>query len=227
VNAAVAKAFSLKNVYCLHELVHNEIIVGELKELGFKFVDSVEQVPEGECVVFSAHGVSPAVRELAEKRRLKVVDTTCPFVAKVHEEAKAFVAEGRRLAVIGDRGHAEVEGIAGEGDSAVVVGSVEEARRLELPENTELGVVCQTTADPAVAERIVEELGRRFSVKSSVRTCAATAARLEAVRGFDGDALLVLGSGRSANVRRLCGAGTRHLRRSHRGADSHATGLGG
>jgi 4-hydroxy-3-methylbut-2-enyl diphosphate reductase len=91
VNAAVAKAFSLKNVYCLHELVHNEIIVGELKELGFRFVDSVEQVPEGECVVFSAHGVSPAVREQAEKRRLKVVDTTCPFVAKVHEEAKAFV----------------------------------------------------------------------------------------------------------------------------------------
>lgn len=204
VNAAVAKALALKDVYCLHELVHNEIIVDELKALGFKFVDSVEEVPEGECVVFSAHGVSPSVREQAKKRRLKVVDTTCPFVAKVHEAVREFAQTGLQVVVVGDRRHAEVEGIVGESACAVVVGSLEEAKSLALPENSEIGVVSQTTFDPDVAAKIVEELGRRFRVNSKAQTCGATSARREAVRNFDGDALLVLGSVNSSNTRRMC-----------------------
>jgi 4-hydroxy-3-methylbut-2-enyl diphosphate reductase len=94
VNAAVAKALALKDVYCLNELVHNEIVVDELKALGYRFVKSIEEVPEGESVVFSAHGVSPQVRKLAKERSLKVIDTTCPFVAKVHQAVKAFAKNG-------------------------------------------------------------------------------------------------------------------------------------
>ena len=110
VNAAIAKALKLRDVYCLHELVHNEIVVGELRDLGFKFVERIEDVPEGETVVFSAHGVSPAVREIAKQRKLKVVDTTCPFVAKVHKQAKAFADRGLPVVILGDPKHVEVQG---------------------------------------------------------------------------------------------------------------------
>ena len=114
VNTAIAKALKLKDVYCLHELVHNEIVIGELKDLGFKFVERIEDVPKGETVVFSAHGVSPAVREVAKQRKLKVVDTTCPFVAKVHRAAKSFSERGLPVVILGDPRHVEVKGIAGE-----------------------------------------------------------------------------------------------------------------
>jgi 4-hydroxy-3-methylbut-2-enyl diphosphate reductase len=118
VNSAIAKALQLKNVYCLHELVHNEIVVRELKDLGFKFVESVNEVPVGETVVFSAHGVSPAIRKKAEERKLKIVDTTCPFVDKVHRAAAKFSAQGLPLVIIGHKGHIEVEGIAAEAKEA-------------------------------------------------------------------------------------------------------------
>ena len=117
VNAAIAKALKLKDVYCLHELVHNEIVIGELKDLGFKFVERIEDVPEGETVVFSAPGVSPAVREAAKVRKLKVVDTTCPFVAKVHRAAREFAERGLPVVIIGDPKHVEVRGISGEAAS--------------------------------------------------------------------------------------------------------------
>ena len=117
VNAAIAKALKLRNVYCLHELVHNEIVIGELKDLGFKFVERIEDVPEGETVVFSAHGVSPSVREIAKKRKLKVVDTTCPFVARVHKQAREFAEKGIPVVILGNPKHVEVQGIQGEIDS--------------------------------------------------------------------------------------------------------------
>ena len=114
VNAAIAKALRLRNVYCLHELVHNEIVVGELKDLGFRFVDRIEDVPDGETVVFSAHGVAPSVRSYASEHGMKVVDTTCPFVSKVHRAARDFAKKGLPVAVIGDLSHVEVKGILGE-----------------------------------------------------------------------------------------------------------------
>ena len=114
VNAAIAKALTLKDVWCLHELVHNEIVLEDLKALGYRFVDRIEDVPEGETVVFSAHGVSPAVRAAAKARRLKVVDTTCPFVAKVHKAARAFADRGLPVVIIGDPSHVETKGVAGE-----------------------------------------------------------------------------------------------------------------
>ena len=117
VNGAIAKALKLRGVYCLHELVHNEIVIAELKDLGFRFVESIEDVPEGATVVFSAHGVSPRIREIAAERKLKVVDTTCPFVTKVHRAARDFAKRGLPVVIIGDPRHAEAKGIAGEVES--------------------------------------------------------------------------------------------------------------
>ena len=191
VNAAIAKALELKNVYCLHELVHNEIVTDELKGLGYRFVDRVEDVPEGETVVFPAHGVPPAVRETAAKRRLKVVDTTCPFVARVHRAAKSFSDRGLPVIVLGDPDHAEVKGIAGE----ISTPSAKPGDRV--------GVVAQTTMNADEVARVVEELRKTYEVETAAAVCSATRERQDAVKRFDGDAVLVLGSGTSANTRRL------------------------
>ena len=203
VNAAIAKALKLKNVYCLHELVHNEIVIGELKDLGFKFVERIEEVPEGETVVFSAHGVSPAVREIARARKLKVVDTTCPFVAKVHRAAKAFSERGLPVVIIGDPKHVEVKGIAGECENCSIV------RLFDCPDcsiagiNEKIGVVSQTTMNADEVERQVAELSKRYEVETMAEVCHATKERQDAVKRFTGDAVLVLGSRSSSNSKRL------------------------
>ena len=204
VNAAIAKALTLKNVWCLHELVHNEIVTAELKALGFRFVEDVDEVPPGETVVFSAHGVSPQVRARAKARGLKVVDTTCPFVAKVHEAVRAFAAKGLPVVVIGTPDHVEVKGVVGEAEDVTVVRNLEEAKRLRLGKARHIGVVSQTTMDAEEVTKVADELKRRFEVEAMPRVCTATRERQAAVRRFAGDALLVLGSGHSSNVRRLC-----------------------
>ena len=197
VNAAIAKALRLRNVYCLHELVHNEIVIGELKDLGFRFVDRIEDVPEGETVVFSAHGVSPAVRAIAKARKLKVVDTTCPFVAKVHKAAKAFAERGLPVIVLGDPKHVEVRGIAGEIASATTRG------RVGYGAGDRIGVVSQTTMNADEVERQVAELRRKYDVETMAEVCHATKERQDAVKRFTGDAVLVLGSRTSSNSKRL------------------------
>ena len=205
VNAAIAKALTLKNVYCLHELVHNEIVVAELKALGHQFVDRIEDVPVGATVVFSAHGVSPRVREAAARRKLQVVDTTCPFVEKVHRAAKRFSDRGLPVVVLGDPNHVEVQGIAGE----VVP-------RTPKPGDT-IGVVSQTTMNADDVARQVADLRTVYNVETTAEVCTATRDRQNAVRRFcegGGGArgVLVLGSRTSANARRLkevaeqCGA---------------------
>jgi len=224
VHAAIAKALKLKNVWCLHELVHNEIVIGELKGLGFRFVEDVEDVPEGETVVFSAHGVPPRTREIAKARKLKVVDTTCPFVAKVHEQAKAFAERGLPVVVIGNPNHVEVKGIAGEVDS-VHGGSWFAVRdsRAELraasrgPRATKVGVVSQTTMNADEVATCVDELRKYHDVEAMAQVCNATKERQDAVRRFcltssGSKAVLVLGSTTSSNSKRLkdvaesCGA---------------------
>ena len=202
VNAAVAKALKLRDVYCLHELVHNEIVVGDLKALGFRFVDRVEDVPEGETVVFSAHGVPPSVRAAAAERRLKVVDATCPFVAKVHRAARDFSRRGLPVVVLGDPAHVEWKGIAGEAESPL---TFEEAMKME---KASVGVVAQTTMNADEVARQVAELRGRHRVEAQAEVCQATKARQDAVRRFagrggDGRAVLVLGSRTSSNSRRL------------------------
>ena len=208
VNAAIAKALQLARdrkgsepVYCLHELVHNEIVIDELKALGYRFVDRIADVPKGATVVFSAHGVSPSVRAEAAERGLTVVDTTCPFVAKVHAAARSYAKRGLPVALLGDADHVEVKGIRGEIEAA--------GGRVALPERGgKLGVVAQTTLNSDEVARQVAELKRTYDVVTSADVCRATKERQDAVRRFcakaaEPRAVLVLGSKTSANSRRL------------------------
>ena len=235
VNAAISRALKLRDVYCLHELVHNEIVTEELKALGYRFVDRIEDVPEGATVVFSAHGVSPAVRAAAKARKLKVVDTTCPFVAKVHKAAKAFSDRGLPVLILGDPKHVEVRGIAGEvGPKATVIDPMD---RLPAPaqrgrcgygmqqgrsgygRGEHIGVVSQTTMNADEVTAAVAELKKRYDVEAMAEVCTATKERQDAVRRFcaepsgtkneecgienGGRAVLVLGSRKSSNSKRL------------------------
>ena len=212
VNAAIAKALKLKDVYCLHGLVHNEIVIDELKDLGFKFVERIEDVPEGETVVFSAHGVSPAVRLAAKERNLKIVDTTCPFVAKVHRAAKAFSEKGLPVVILGDPKHAEVKGIAGECEN-VRVWKYGNGGMVELGNGGKIGVVSQTTMNADEVERRVAELKKKYDVETMTEVCTATRDRQKAVKAFCSSclsssvsrpfAVLVLGSRTSSNSKRL------------------------
>ena len=184
------------SLYCLHELVHNEIVVDDLRRRGFVFVESVGEIPPGSTVLFSAHGVSPAVRKAAEKAGLNIVDATCPFVERVHKAVRDFAARGLDVVVIGNPGHAEVKGIVGEIGKAYVFP--------ELPSSRRIGVVSQTTMNADEVGRIVDELRSRFEVETMAQVCNATKVRQDAVKSFSGDALLVLGSANSSNTRRLC-----------------------
>ena len=207
VKAAIETAFralavSGAEVYCLHELVHNELVVADLKSRGLKFVESLSDVPEGSTVLFSAHGVSPSVRAEAAARKLKVVDATCPFVARVHQAASEFASRGLQVVVIGHPDHAEVKGITGEVPDPIVINdssytSLATAKR-------PLGVVSQTTMNADDVAAVVERLRQTFVVESTAEVCRATKERQDAVKAFDGDALLVLGSAQSSNTKRLC-----------------------
>ena len=214
VTAALRKALSLAtqkpnnpnnpntSLYCLHELVHNELVVADLKTRGFVFVESVGEIPEGATVLFSAHGVSPAVRAAAAARRLRVVDATCPFVARVHAAVRDFAARGLPVVVIGNPAHAEVRGIIGEAEGAVVLSGGQGGR---LPDDLppRFGLVSQTTMNADEVGEIVAALRARYDVETMAEVCNATKVRQDAVKAFAGDALLVLGSANSSNTRRL------------------------
>ena len=213
VTAALRKALALvrdgaaDTVYCLHELVHNEIVVGDLTRRGFKFVESVADIPEGATALFSAHGVSPAVRRAAAARRLKVVDATCPFVTRVHTAAREFAARGLPVVVIGHENHAEVKGIVGEvsdvaGHSPAITAN-SPTLSTALGGAQTIGVVSQTTMNADEVAALVAQLKERFTVETMAEVCNATKERQDAVKAFDGDALLVLGSANSSNTRRL------------------------
>lgn len=198
-------AISGERIYCLHEIVHNEIVVSELKDRGFVFVEDLSEVPEGATVLFSAHGVSPAVRREAQARGLKIEDATCPFVARVHKAAADFHADGLQVVVIGKPSHAEVKGIMGEAPDAIVISTLEDADRLRFPDGDfrKVGVVSQTTMNADDVAEIAERLSNRFEIESVAEVCNATKERQDAVKAFDGDAILVLGSSNSSNTRRL------------------------
>lgn len=198
---AVAVAAEARSVYCLHELVHNELVVSDLKKRGFSFVESIDDVPEGATVLFSAHGVPPSVRARAVERGLKVVDATCPFVERVHRSAREFAAKGLPVVVIGNPAHAEVRGIVGEVDGARVIdpaGALPE----DLPPR--FGLVSQTTMNADEVGALVASLRARHEVETMAEVCNATKVRQDAVKAFGGDALLVLGSANSSNTKRLC-----------------------
>lgn len=209
VTNALRKAKTLlqpkESVYCLHELVHNELVVGDLRAKGMVFVESLAEVPESSTVLFSAHGVSPAVRAEAAARRLKVVDATCPFVTRVHNAALDFAARGRRVVVIGHRNHAEVKGITGEVPDSIVIDAFPHPDLTQrVAASDRLGVVSQTTLNADEVRDLVAALRQRYDVETMAEVCHATKERQDAVKAFDGDALLVLGSANSSNTKRLC-----------------------
>ena len=195
------------SLYCLHELVHNEIVVDELKKRGFTFVESLAEVPAGATVLFSAHGVAPQIREAAKARGIRVVDATCPFVDRVHKAAREFAEKGLRVVVIGHPGHIEVKGIVGEVGEAVVISNVAAAKEFcaaTADAAARLGVVSQTTMNADEVAEIVAALKPSFKVETTAEVCNATKLRQDAVKAFGGDAVLVLGSASSSNTARLC-----------------------
>jgi 4-hydroxy-3-methylbut-2-enyl diphosphate reductase len=196
-------------VFVRKQIVHNSHVVRELEGLGAVFVDSVDDVPEGATVVFSAHGVAPGVRRDAEARRLTTIDATCPLVTKVHTQARRFAQAGYSIVFIGHEGHEEVEGTMGEAPEAIVlVESVADAEALELPAGRRLAYITQTTLSVDETREIVEVLRRRFPriegpAKEDI--CYATSNRQWAVKELldDVDLLLVIGSSNSSNSKRL------------------------
>lgn len=196
-------------VYVYHEIVHNKVVVRRFEQRGAIFVDDIEQIPEGANVLFSAHGVSPAVREAARRRRLNVIDATCPLVAKVHSEARRFAAQGRPILLLGHAGHDEVVGTMGEApDRIQLVENEADADRVQIPEGSEPVYLMQTTLSVDEAKRIVERLRRRFPnivgpAKDDI--CYATQNRQEAIHELapEADLVIVLGSQNSSNSRRL------------------------
>jgi len=196
-------------VYVRKQIVHNSHVVRELEERGAIFVDSVDDVPEGSPLVFSAHGVAPAVRTAAERRRLRTIDATCPLVTKVHTQARRFAERGYRIVLIGHVGHEEVVGTTGEAPEAIVlVESVADAERLELADDTRLAYITQTTLSVDETNAIIDVLRRRFPhiegpAKEDI--CYATSNRQWAVKELLGevDLLLVVGSRNSSNSLRL------------------------
>jgi 4-hydroxy-3-methylbut-2-enyl diphosphate reductase len=196
-------------VYVRKQIVHNSHVVRELEELGAIFVDSVDDIPEGSTVVFSAHGVAPSVREAADARQLTSIDATCPLVTKVHTQARRYAEAGYTVVLIGHAGHEEVVGTMGEAPEAtVLVESVGDAEALELPEDARLAYITQTTLSVDETREIIDELRRRFpQIEGPSREdiCYATSNRQWAVKELLAEVglLLVVGSRNSSNSVRL------------------------
>jgi 4-hydroxy-3-methylbut-2-en-1-yl diphosphate reductase len=196
-------------VYVRKQIVHNKHVVEDLERRGAIFVDAIEDVPPGATVVFSAHGVSPAVREEAAGRRLNTIDATCPLVTKVHTQARRYAAAGYAIAFIGHAGHEEVEGTMGEApESIVLVEDVEDARRIHLPGDRPLAYITQTTLSLDETREIIEVLRARYPqivAPAKEDICYATSNRQWAVKELlaEVDLLLVIGSTNSSNSKRL------------------------
>jgi len=196
-------------IYVRHEIVHNTHVVADLRAKGAVFVDELEQVPAGATVVFSAHGVSKAVRSEAEARGLRVLDATCPLVTKVHVEVERMRAQGREVVMIGHRGHPEVEGTMGQADRGIfLVESVQDVARLEVGDPGQLAYVTQTTLSVDDAAQIVAALRQRFpsiAAPKKADICYATQNRQDAVKMMapQVDVVIVIGSQSSSNSNRL------------------------
>ncbi|MGA1213261.1 MAG: 4-hydroxy-3-methylbut-2-enyl diphosphate reductase, partial [Solirubrobacterales bacterium] len=196
-------------IYVRKEIVHNKHVVEQLAARGAIFVEEETEVPEGEIVVFSAHGVAPAVHERAAERKLRTIDATCPLVTKVHVEARKFAEEGYTIILVGHEGHEEVEGTMGEApDSIVLVQTVEDADTLELDDPEHVALITQTTLSVDETAEIIARLKERFPrivTPKSEDICYATTNRQIAVKEIaaECDLVLVIGSTNSSNSNRL------------------------
>jgi len=196
-------------VYVRKEIVHNKHVVDELRGKGAIFVDSLDEVPDGATVIFSAHGVSPEVVGQAARKRLKVIDATCPLVTKVHLEARRFAREGRSIILVGHEGHDEVIGTMGQVPNKIhLVGSAEEVDSLNLPDREKIAVITQTTLSVDDTRDVIDALKLKFTniiAPAHDDICYATQNRQTAVKALAGavDLLLVIGSKNSSNSCRL------------------------
>jgi 4-hydroxy-3-methylbut-2-enyl diphosphate reductase len=196
-------------VYVRKEIVHNKHVVEELSKRGAIFVEEETEVPEGEMVVFSAHGVAPAVHENAAARRLRTIDATCPLVTKVHVEARRFAADGYTIVLIGHEGHEEVVGTMGEAPASIqLIGSVAEIDRLEIADPERVAYITQTTLSVDETVEIIGALRERYPAIVGPKKddiCYATQNRQNAVKQLarEVDLVLVIGSRNSSNSNRL------------------------
>jgi 4-hydroxy-3-methylbut-2-enyl diphosphate reductase len=196
-------------VYVRKEIVHNRLVVETLRGQGAVFVDELDEVPDGATIVFSAHGIAPAVRDEARRRGLRAIDATCPLVTKVHLEAVRYAREGYSIVLIGHEDHDEVIGTLGEAPDRIhVVASAAEAEKLEVPDPDKIAYLTQTTLSIDDTREIIEALRRRFPRivgPSRDDICYATQNRQAAVKRLANgvDVLLVIGSANSSNAIRL------------------------
>jgi len=205
-------------VYVRKQIVHNATVVADLSARGAVFVDELDAVPEGATVVFSAHGVSPAVRSEATRRGLDLIDATCPLVTKVHAEARRFAARGDTVIVIGHAGHEEIDGVLGEApDQTVLVQSVADVENLRVPDPTRVSYLTQTTLGAEETAEVLTALRARFPSLRGPGTadiCYATTNRQDALSAIaaESDLVLVIGSENSSNSCRLVELAHRHDR---------------
>ncbi len=208
-------------IYGRHEIVHNQHVVDALRAKGAVFVDEPEQAPRGARLIYSAHGVSKAVRAATAEAGLEPLDATCPLVTKVHNEVKRLVAEGYQLVMIGHAGHVEVEGTMGQApDDMLLVESVEDVAHLEVRDPQLLGCVTQTTLSVDDTREIVEALKHRFPeivLPKRGDICYATQNRQDAVKELASQAelVIVVGAPASSNSNRLVEVATK------RGVETH------
>lgn len=196
-------------IYVRHEVVHNRFVVERLKNLGAVFVDELDEVPDSATVIFSAHGVSRAVRDEAERRGLQIFDATCPLVTKVHKEVIRYRNQGKKVVLIGHQGHPEVEGTLGQVDDGVfLVETEDDVARIHPGQGDSLAYVTQTTLSVDDTRKVVDRLRMRFPdivdpKKDDI--CYATQNRQDAVKRLaaDCDLVLVVGSPNSSNSNRL------------------------
>ncbi|MGH2981110.1 MAG: 4-hydroxy-3-methylbut-2-enyl diphosphate reductase [Solirubrobacterales bacterium] len=208
-------------IYVRKEIVHNKHVVEELSKRGAVFVDQETEVPGGERVVFSAHGVAPSVHQNAAERRLRTIDATCPLVTKVHVEARKFAAQGYTIILIGHAGHEEVEGTTGEApESIVLVQSADEVSELEIVDPDKVAFITQTTLSVDETNEIIDRLRSRFPKIVSPKSddiCYATTNRQIAVKQLarECELVLVIGSTNSSNSNRLVEVAREHGAASH------------
>jgi 4-hydroxy-3-methylbut-2-en-1-yl diphosphate reductase len=208
-------------VYVRKEIVHNKHVVEELEKRGAIFVEEETEVPEGEMVVFSAHGVAPSVHENSKKRRLRTIDATCPLVTKVHVEARKFAADGYTIVLIGHEGHEEVEGTTGEApERTVLVQTEADVDDLEIDDPDRIAYITQTTLSVDETSSIIAKLKEKFPNAVGPKTddiCYATTNRQQSVRALakECELVLVIGSTNSSNSNRLVEVAREHGANSH------------
>ena len=196
-------------IFVYHEIVHNKIVVDRFEKLGVTFVETLDEVPHGSILVFSAHGVSPEVRRAARARRLQTIDATCPLVSKVHLEAIRYARQGYDIILIGHESHDEIIGTMGEApESMVLVETPEDVELLSFASSHKLAYLTQTTLSLDEANAVIQRLRQRYPhIESPAKEdiCYATTNRQDAIKAIleSADVLIVLGSTNSSNSRRL------------------------